>query len=80
MSLGRQIVEEVGFPGMRLRVGGRYLHHEDGPIIITDGQFWGLHGLSNFWYWTVEETGETKHGYGGDWPELLLGEIVDSAK
>lgn len=38
------------------------------PIKIVSGQYWGMHGLSNFWYWREitngEESSEVKHGYG----------------
>ena len=51
-----------------LKIGGEYVHPDDGLIKITSGQYWGMHGLSNFWYWTVLATGEEKHGYGGRWP------------
>lgn len=52
-----------------LRVGETYVHPEDGVIKIVSGEFWGNHGVSNFWYWDVVATGERKHGYGGNWPE-----------
>ena len=49
---------------------GKTLKHPDGRSVkIISGQFWGEHGLSNFWYWrevlpdgTLSETLE--HGYG----------------
>ena len=51
-----------------LEVGKWYIHEGD-IVQITDGQFWGTYGLSNFWYWkklkkdgTLSE--ETFHGYG----------------
>lgn len=64
----RNIVEDTF--GKPLEVGKRYDHPEDGIIEITSGQFWGRSGVSNFWYWTVIETGATKHGYGDNWPEV----------
>jgi hypothetical protein len=66
----RSFAEEV-IGGPTVAVGKRYMHPEDGLIEITSGQWWGTHGLSNFWYWTVVETGEEKHGYGGAWPEVV---------
>ena len=69
----RQLTEEA-IGGSALRVGGRYLHPEDGEIEVTDGQYWGTHGVSNFWHWTVVATGEKKHGYGGRWPEAVKAE------
>jgi hypothetical protein len=38
-------------------------HPEHGRVTITSGQYWGTHGLSNFWYWE-DEDGEEHHGYG----------------
>lgn len=55
--------------GAPLVVGKRYMHPDDGLIEITSGQYWGQHGLSNFWHWTVVSTGEEGHGYGRYWPE-----------
>lgn len=55
--------------GSPVKIGKRYQHPEDGLIEITSGQYWGQHGLSNFWGWMVVETGEKRHGYGCDWPE-----------
>jgi hypothetical protein len=62
----RQMTEDV-LGGAPVEIGKRYWHPEDGLIEITSGQYWGTHGLSNFWYWTVVETGEEKNGYGGEW-------------
>lgn len=53
-----------------VRVGGRYRHPVDGAIEIMSGRFWGEHGVSNFWYWRVEATGETHSGYADNWPEI----------
>ena len=63
----RELTESV-LGGSPVEVGGRYLHPTDGLITITSGQYWGTDGLSNFWHWTVAATGESHHGYGGDWP------------
>lgn len=65
----KALTEEVFGPAP-VEVGKRYEHPEDGVITITSGQYWGEHGISNFWYWTVEATGEKKHGYGGSWKEV----------
>ena len=62
-----QMIEDVA-GGSPVEIGKQYMHPEDGLIEITSGQYWGQHGLSNHWRWTVVETGETKHGYAGDWP------------
>lgn len=64
----RQMTEEV-IGGSPVQIGKRYVHPSDGVIEITSGQYWGSHGLSNHWYWTVVETGESKNGYAGNWPE-----------
>mgnify|MGYP000900371784 CR=1 FL=1 len=46
-------------------------HYKIGEIYkieIINGQFWGNHGLSNFWYWyRLDENGNRvreEHGYG----------------
>lgn len=65
----RELTEDV-IGGAPVAIGKRYMHPEDGEIEIVAGQYWGEHGLSNHWSWRVIATGEEKHGYGGDWPEL----------
>lgn len=55
--------------GSPLHIGGRYRHPEHGVITVTDGQYWGTYGISNFWYWTDEKGGK-HNGYGGCWPEV----------
>lgn len=65
----KRIAEDT-LGGSPLEKGKRYMHPVDGLIEVTRGQYWGNHGLSNFWYWTVVETGETHNGYGDDWPEV----------
>jgi hypothetical protein len=65
----KKITEDV-IGGSPLEIGKTYMHPEDGLIKVVMGSYWGNHGLSNFWYWTVEATGETHHGYGDDWPEV----------
>jgi hypothetical protein len=70
------LVEDV-IGGSPLQVGKKYMHPEHGLIIVTDGQYWGTHGLSNFWYWNEidPETGrhvKGHHGYGGNWPEVMV--------
>ena len=64
----RQLTESV-LGGSPVEIGKRYRHPVDGLIEIVSGQYWGEHGLSNFWYWKVIETGETHNGYAGDWEE-----------
>lgn len=58
--------------GSPVEVGKRYQHPDDGAIEIVFGQYWGRSGLSNFWYWTVLETGETHSGYADDWEEVAV--------
>lgn len=55
--------------GSPVEIGGYYTHPEDGLILITSGRYWGEHGLSNHWGWTVVETGEHHTGYAGNWPK-----------
>jgi len=64
----KELTEEV-LGGSPLEVGKKYRHPEHGVIIVTSGQYWGKHGISNFWYWT-DETGNKHHGYGGNWESV----------
>lgn len=48
---------------------GKVMRHPDGRMVkIVDGQYWGEHGVSNFWYWREVKRngklGELEHGYG----------------
>lgn len=49
---------------------GMTVKHPDGrPVKIVDGQYWGEHGVSNFWRWKeVLKDGslsdKTEYGYG----------------
>ena len=58
-------------PPVRLQVGKKYQHPEDGVITITSGCYrdptYGR--VSNWWYWTKEDGTEGK-GYGDHWPEV----------
>jgi hypothetical protein len=65
----QRLTEDV-LGGPPVEVGKRYQHPEDGLIQIISGQFWGEHGLSNFWSWRVVETGHTHNGYADNWPEV----------
>lgn len=64
----KDIVESVVKP-VELQIGKFYLHPQDGIIHITDGQYYSNGRISNFWRWTVVETGESNTGYGGTWPQ-----------
>ena len=49
-DLAKEITEEVLGPSP-LKIGQR-LKHESGCLVeITDGEYWGEDGLSNFWDW-----------------------------
>ena len=52
--------------------GRVYAHPEQGHIQIKSGYFLDpvYQRLSNHWHWTVLETGETGHGYGGEWEDV----------
>ena len=34
-----------------LKIGQRIKHESGCEVEITDGDYWGEDGLSNFWYW-----------------------------
>ena len=55
--------------GAPFKIGDRVMHPKHGLVEITAGQYWGTHGISNFWYWTnVLNDGRlgkrNYHGYG----------------
>lgn len=58
-------------PPVRLQIGKRYIHPDDGVIEITSGCYRDatFGRISNHWHWTVLETGEAKNGYGDNWAE-----------
>lgn len=64
----RRLTEDV-LGGAPVQIGKRYVHPQDGEVEIVSGQYWGRHGISNFWTWKVIATGEAKCGYAGEWPE-----------
>ena len=43
--------------GQKIKVEGR-------PAIITSGQYWGEHGLSNWWTWKFTDGKKPKTGKG----------------
>lgn len=64
----KKIVEDV-CGETKMRVGARLTHPDGRTVEITSGQFWGEHGVSNFWYWReVLSDGslseKEEHGYG----------------
>lgn len=46
----RDLCEEIT-GGAPFKIGDRVKHPSGRTVQIIDGQYWGLHGLSNFWYW-----------------------------
>lgn len=66
-ELARKVTDEVLGPPP-FAIGDR-VRRPDGRLVqITEGQWWGEHGLSNFWYWkevlSNGELGESECGYG----------------
>lgn len=62
------LTEEV-FGAAPFAVGDEVTHPSGRRVKITSGQYWGTHGLSNFWSWrevlsdgSLSDTEE--HGYG----------------
>jgi hypothetical protein len=64
----KEIVKDSDFPGQKLAVGKIVAHPDGRKVKIVGGQFWGTHGVSNFWYWREVldngELGELENGYG----------------
>jgi hypothetical protein len=54
--------------GPPFKIGDRVKHPDGRTVIITAGQYWGEHGLSNFWYWREVlpdgKLGVEENGYG----------------
>ena len=54
--------------GEPFKVGDTVKHPDGRTVVITGGQYWGEHGLSNFWYWQEVKPdgtlGPQEHGYG----------------
>ena len=53
----------------QMQIGKISKHPVHGRVKITDGQLWGTHGFSNFWYWRKVDKnnrpyGKTYNGYG----------------
>jgi len=63
----QELVESVtGGPPFKI---GDVVKHPDGRWVqITDGQYWGTYGLSNFWEWREVKKngklGKLESGYG----------------
>ena len=65
--IGKAITEAV-IGGSPFEVGD-IVERPNGRLVkIVDGQYWGTHGLSNFWYWRRVKAdgtlGRLEHGYG----------------
>ena len=67
-DIGREIADKVFGPAP-FKVGDLVRHPFGHLVEITDGEYWGRRGLSNFWYWrdvlpdgTLSK--EEKSGYG----------------
>lgn len=64
----KQLTEEA-IGGSTLKVGDIVRHPDGRRVKIVDGQYWGEHGLSNFWYWQEVKDDESlsekkESGYG----------------
>src|SRR5262245_21766418 len=47
---GREVAEKVFGPAP-FKIGDLVRHPFGHLVEITDGEYWGRQGLSNFWYW-----------------------------
>ena len=67
LSWVKEIVEEEMPCSLEI---GKVVKHPDGRAVkIMAGQYWGTHGLSNFWYWREvlpdgTLSAKEEHGYG----------------
>lgn len=63
----RSITEEV-LGGAPFKIGDVVKHPDGRKVQITGGQYWGEHGLSNWWSWCEMlpngELGKSESGYG----------------
>jgi hypothetical protein len=54
--------------GSPFKIGDQVKHPSGRTVKITDGQYWGEHGLSNFWGWREVladgSLGPQENGYG----------------
>jgi len=51
------------------KIDGEYFQYDKDrnimfPCVVTDGQYYGQHGVSNFWYYKNLQTGKEESGYG----------------
>lgn len=66
----KKLTEEI-FGGAPFAVGDIVERPDGRRVKITDGQYWGKHGLSNFWEWREVKADGTlaskvESGYGWD--------------
>ncbi len=65
-TLARDLTEKY-FP-CHMEIGKIIKHPKGYKVKVVGGQYWGTHGLSNFWYWRrVKKNGKLgkkKCGYG----------------
>ena len=63
----KALTEEV-LGGEPFKVGDTVNHPSGRKVRIVGGQYWGEHGISNFWYWREVypdgALGPQEHGYG----------------
>ena len=66
----KQIVEEVCGTDHIPEVGRKMKHSDGRTVLVTSGQYWGNHGVSNFWNWKEVKDdgsfGKEECGYGYD--------------
>jgi len=65
-SLARSLTEK--YFRCDLEIGKTVVHPDGRKVKVTRGQYWGEHGLSNFWYWRPVlkggKLGPEESGYG----------------
>lgn len=62
-------IAERALGGPPFAIGDQVKHPDGRTVEITAGQYWGLHGLSNFWRWREvlpdgNLSDKEEHGYG----------------
>lgn len=66
--LVKEMVEELAGPCAQWQIGMDVRHPSGRTVRLTGGQYWGRHGVSNFWYWREVlpdgSLGPEEHGYG----------------
>ena len=53
--------------GAPFKIGDRVKHPKHGLVEIIGGKYWGVYGISNFWYWkkVLPDGGLSKQTYNG---------------